>query len=66
MNVFYSVLALALGGEISVRIETGGLVAKTVLVILLIFSLGSWVVIFSKWGSSAGRARRATASSAFP
>ena len=50
MNVFYSVLALALGGEISGLIETSGLVAKTVLVILLIFSLGSWVVIFSKWG----------------
>ncbi|MGA7459968.1 MAG: MotA/TolQ/ExbB proton channel family protein [Candidatus Korobacteraceae bacterium] len=50
MNVFYSVLALALGGEISGLIETSGLVAKAVLVILLIFSLGSWVVIFSKWG----------------
>jgi len=50
MNVFYSVFVLALGGEISGLIETSGLVAKTVLVILLIFSLGSWVVIFSKWG----------------
>lgn len=50
MNVFYSVLALALGGEISGLIETSGLVAKTVLVILLIFSLGSWAIIFSKWG----------------
>jgi biopolymer transport protein TolQ len=50
MNVFYSVIALALGGEISGLIETSGLVAKTVLVILLIFSLGSWAIIFSKWG----------------
>jgi len=50
MNVFCSVLALALGGEISGLIETSGLVAKTVLVILLVFSLGSWAIIFSKWG----------------
>lgn len=50
MNVFFSVFVLALGGEISGLIETSGLVAKTVLVILLIFSLGSWAIIFSKWG----------------
>jgi biopolymer transport protein TolQ len=50
MNVFSSLFALALGGEISGLIETSGLVAKAVLVILLIFSLGSWVIIFSKWG----------------
>ncbi len=50
MNVCSSLLALALGGEISSLIETSGLVAKTVLVILLIFSLGSWAIIFSKWG----------------
>ena len=50
MNVFSSLFALALGGEISGLIETSGLVAKTVLVILLIFSLGSWAIIFSKWG----------------
>ena len=50
MNVFYSLLALAIGGEISGLIETSGLVAKAVLVILLIFSLVSWAIIFSKWG----------------
>ncbi len=44
------VLASAIGGEISGLIETSGLVAKTVLVILLIFSLASWTIIFSKWG----------------
>lgn len=50
MNLCYSVLASAIGGEISGLIETSGLVAKTVLVILLIFSLASWTIIFSKWG----------------
>jgi len=50
MNVCFSVLVVALGGEISGLIETSGLVAKTVLVILLIFSLVSWAIIFSKWG----------------
>ncbi len=50
MNVFDSLLALAIGGEISGLIETSGLVAKTVLVILLLFSLASWAIIFSKWG----------------
>ncbi len=50
MNVCYCVLASAIGGEISGLIETSGLVAKTVLVILLIFSVASWAIIFSKWG----------------
>jgi biopolymer transport protein TolQ len=50
MILCYSALALALGGEISGLIESSGLVAKTVLVILLIFSLASWTIIFSKWG----------------
>ncbi len=50
MNVLHSVLASAIGGEISGLIETSGLVAKTVLVILLIFSVASWAIIFSKWG----------------
>ncbi len=50
MNVFYFALASAIGGEISGLIETSGLVAKTVLVILLIFSVASWAIIFSKWG----------------
>jgi len=43
-------LASAIGGEISGLIETSGLVAKAVLIILLIFSLGSWTIIFMKWG----------------
>ncbi|HLI64406.1 MAG TPA: hypothetical protein VKV05_13495, partial [Terriglobales bacterium] len=50
MNVPLSLLALAIGGEISSLIETSGLVAKTVLVILLVFSILSWAIIFSKWG----------------
>ncbi len=50
MILCYCLLASAIGGEISGLIETSGLVAKTVLVILLIFSLGSWTIIFSKWG----------------
>ena len=44
-------LASAIGGEISGLIESSGLVAKTVLVILLAFSLFSWAIIFSKWGT---------------
>jgi biopolymer transport protein TolQ len=43
-------LASVVGGEISGLIESSGLVAKAVLVILLIFSLASWTIIFSKWG----------------
>ncbi len=50
MNVICSLLASAIGGEISGLIETSGLVAKTVLIILLLFSLASWAIIFSKWG----------------
>jgi len=50
MTVYSSLLASAIGGEISSLIETSGLVAKTVLVILLLFSLASWAIIFSKWG----------------
>ena len=50
MNVFPSLLASAIGGEISGLIDSSGLVAKTVLVILLLFSLASWAIIFSKWG----------------
>jgi biopolymer transport protein TolQ len=50
MNLCYLVLASAIGGEISGLIETSGLVAKTVLVILLVFSVASWAIIFSKWG----------------
>src|SRR5271157_535194 len=50
MTVYCSLLASAIGGEISSLIETSGLVAKTVLVILLLFSVASWAIIFSKWG----------------
>jgi len=50
MNVICPLLASVIGGEISSLIENSGLVAKTVLVILLIFSLVSWAIIFSKWG----------------
>lgn len=50
MNVSHALFASAIGGEISGLIETSGLVAKTVLVILLAFSVGSWAIIFSKWG----------------
>ena len=50
MNVICSLLASAIGGEITSLIETSGLVAKAVLVILLIFSLASWAIIFGKWG----------------
>ena len=50
MILYECLLATALGGEISGLIESSGLVAKTVLVILLVFSLGSWAIIFSKWG----------------
>jgi biopolymer transport protein TolQ len=50
MNVHSCLFALAIGGEISGLIETSGLVAKTVLLILLVFSVASWAIIFSKWG----------------
>ncbi len=50
MNVFPCLPAVAIGGEISGLIESSGLVAKTVLVILLLFSIVSWAIIFSKWG----------------
>jgi len=50
MTFTTALLALAIGGEISGLIESSGLVAKAVLVILLAFSLISWAIIFSKWG----------------
>jgi biopolymer transport protein TolQ len=46
----------AIGGEIFSLIEQSGLVAKTVLLILLIFSIFSWGIILSKW-SALRRAR---------
>src|SRR5271167_2167784 len=51
MNVICPLLASAIGGEISGLIDNSGLVAKTVLVILLVFSVVSWAIIFSKWGT---------------
>jgi len=50
MTFHTALLALAIGSEISSLIESSGLVAKAVLVILLAFSLISWAIIFSKWG----------------
>jgi len=50
MNVPQFLLASAVGGEISGLIESSGLVAKTVLLVLLVFSVASWAIIFSKWG----------------
>src|SRR5271165_3525487 len=50
MILCHYLLVAAVGGEISGLIESSGLVAKAVLVILLIFSLASWTIIFSKWG----------------
>jgi biopolymer transport protein TolQ len=44
-----SLFAYAIGGEISGLIESSGLVAKAVLLILLVFSVGSWAIIFAKW-----------------
>jgi len=39
------------GGEIVDMVAQSGLVAKVVLIILLIFSILSWSIILSKWGS---------------
>jgi biopolymer transport protein TolQ len=50
MTVYPYFFASAIGGEITGLIESSGLVAKAVLVILLVFSVASWVIIFSKWG----------------
>jgi biopolymer transport protein TolQ len=51
-----AILGAAIGGEIVSLVEQTGLVAKTVLLILLIFSIVSWGIILSKW-SSLRRAR---------
>jgi len=48
MNL-YPLLAVAVGGEIGDMVGETGPVAKTVLVLLLIFSLISWAIILSKW-----------------
>ena len=44
-----ALLGAAIGGEIFTLVEQTGLVAKTVLVILLIFSIVSWGIILGKW-----------------
>src|SRR6476469_10400361 len=46
---FYPLLALFVGGEIVDLVGETGPVAKTVLLLLLIFSLVSWSIILSKW-----------------
>lgn len=47
---FHSLLAFFVGGEILDLVNETGPVAKTVLLILLAFSLVSWAIILSKWG----------------
>jgi biopolymer transport protein TolQ len=48
MNL-YPLLAAVVGGEIVDLVGETGPVAKTVLLLLLIFSLVSWAIILSKW-----------------
>src|SRR5271169_4395836 len=50
MNVHSNLFASAIGSEITGLIESSGFVAKAVLIILLVFSVASWAIIFSKWG----------------
>src|SRR5256885_11271832 len=44
-------LSAIIGGEIANLVAQSGIVAKIVLLILLLFSLMSWAVIISKYGS---------------
>ncbi len=46
---FLSTLAVFVGGEVLDMISQSGAVAKTVLLILLAFSILSWAIIVSKW-----------------
>lgn len=46
-----TLIGFAVGGEIVDLVAQTGLVAKVVLIILLIFSILSWAIILSKWGS---------------
>jgi biopolymer transport protein TolQ len=55
MNIPQAFLALFMVGEVGNLIAQSGPVAKTVLLILLLFSLLSWSIILSKWS----RLRRA-------
>jgi biopolymer transport protein TolQ len=51
MPKFVLLFAFAIGGEIANLLWQSGPVAKAVLVILALFSLLSWSIILSKWGS---------------
>jgi len=51
MTNLVSLAALIIGGEIFNLIRQTGPVAQAVLVILLFFSIMSWAVILTKWGS---------------
>src|SRR5262249_42609977 len=46
-----SLMALVVGGEIINLIRQTGAVAQAVLLILLIFSILSWSIILTKWGT---------------
>jgi biopolymer transport protein TolQ len=46
-----SILSLAIGGEVVNLVLQTGAVAKIVLLLLAIFSVVSWAIILSKWGS---------------
>jgi biopolymer transport protein TolQ len=52
-----ALFGFVIGGEIVTLVKQTGAVAQVVLLILLIFSVMSWSIILSKWGSL-GRARR--------
>src|ERR1700741_3141809 len=45
----YSLASSALGGELLDLVGQTGLVAKTVLLLLVAFSVLSWAIILSKW-----------------
>ena len=49
LNLPY-LFAFALGGEVVDLLSQSGIVAKTVLLVLLLFSIFSWAIILSKWG----------------
>jgi biopolymer transport protein TolQ len=46
-----SLFGFAVGGEIVSMVRNTGLVAQTVLLVLLLFSIMSWSIILSKWAS---------------
>jgi biopolymer transport protein TolQ len=52
VNTFaYGFLSFIIGGEIVDMVRQMGAVAQVVLLILLLFSIISWSIILSKWGS---------------